>query len=553
MTITRLAIFGLAAGLLWLLLQWSSSGLNNLPDMSPVMPEADGVHPVLAAMTFHSGYAFGEGVVQKYPPLGGFLMGVAVHLIDPGFYDEIKSLMDLPENERRLKQWNLRNRIAPLIEVSRWITRLVMAMAMGLLAMAAAQVSFRLGAKPNVALSCGLICIVTFGASYPVLYYGSTTNVDAYALAPSLAMLLFAMRRCWWAAAAAAGLAAAAKDPYYAPGLALVVFALFDKGQSRLKRLLTIGASGIVVYLICAGALTDPVLWLEHIKYLFKGGVDTVPRIDPTEIGQWGQLIAYGMRLVWESQGAVICITGIAGLGVLGLKNFRSAALLIGIIFGVWILFILPVRFVYLRFLLLPMAVISIGAAALLAYIVTRVMSKIKKPWVEVAVVLTIATAWWLVQHRDLMSDCPPPNPARYYVKQILGGAEPRIEAAEAVSKMALPGDSIVLIADQKRHGPPLDPVKFNVEEVGLYQAESCLAKWLKAQVNERPAWVLIMSFPVDNCTGGSSSKFALPEKGKRLGGIYKVREIFGEPSGHIVERAVVVRPMIALLQRCSE
>ena len=550
MKILGLALFGLAATSLWLLLGWISGGLATLPDMSPVVPEADGIHPVVASETYHSGYEIGGGVPQKYPPAAAFIMGLAIEISDPDFYDDASVLLHLEEDEQRTGLWRLKDRLAPLIAISRFATQLAMGIAMGLLAMLAAQTCWSMGISRPLSIAAGVICIVTFGASYPVLYHGSTTNVDAYALAPSLAMLLFALRRNWWCAAAAAGLAAAAKDPSYVAGFVLVGFAVLDAERGRARRFLGISAVGLLVYLASAGALTGPGVWWEHMQYLFQGGVSSVPRIDPAEPGQWGQLIAYSARLIWASQGPITCVAGVAGLVAIGLRSPRTALLLFAAIASVWVLFILPVRFVYLRFLLLPSAVLSVGAAALVAMLCSRGLVRLKRPRLEALAALLIAGLWWFAQHRDLVFGGPPPNASRFYAREILQGAEPRLEAARAISELASPGDRIVLIADQRRQGPPLDPVRFSVQELGLDKAAPTFADWQAAPAESRPEWVLLMSSPVNQPNGGSPSQFKLPVPGSRVRGLYEVIQNFGEPTGHVVERSISIRPAISLMRR---
>ncbi len=48
------------------------------PELRPIMPEVDGVHPVRALIALHTAFAPGGGFLDKYPPLGSFLFGLAV-------------------------------------------------------------------------------------------------------------------------------------------------------------------------------------------------------------------------------------------------------------------------------------------------------------------------------------------------------------------------------------------------------------------------------------------------------------------------------------------
>ena len=47
------------------------------PDLRPNMPEVDGVHPARALVALHDAYTPGVGFLDKYPPLGSFLFGLA--------------------------------------------------------------------------------------------------------------------------------------------------------------------------------------------------------------------------------------------------------------------------------------------------------------------------------------------------------------------------------------------------------------------------------------------------------------------------------------------
>ncbi|HZL99249.1 MAG TPA: hypothetical protein VFD43_03265, partial [Planctomycetota bacterium] len=112
------------------------------PDLRPVMPEADGVHPVRAAQALGSAYAPGGGFPDKYPPLGSVLFGLAVRAADPDFGAASDGVADLPEVERRPALWALRDRIAVALAAERRVSRLAAcgcAALLALLAAAAAQ------------------------------------------------------------------------------------------------------------------------------------------------------------------------------------------------------------------------------------------------------------------------------------------------------------------------------------------------------------------------------------------------------------------------------
>jgi hypothetical protein len=92
--------------------------------------------------------------------------------------------------------------------------------------------------------------------------------------------------------------------------------------------------------------------------------------------------------------------------------------------------------------------------------------------------------------------------------------------------------------------------VRFSVQELGLEKAAPAFADWQAAPVESRPKWVLLMSSPVNQPNGGSPSQFELPVPGSRVRGLYEVIQNFGEPTGHVVERSISIRPAISLMRR---
>jgi hypothetical protein len=78
----RMLPLAVVCGLLFAALQ---PALDAVPDLSPVMPEVDGVHPARAAEALREAYAPGGGFPDKYPPLASALMGLAGAVVDPAF------------------------------------------------------------------------------------------------------------------------------------------------------------------------------------------------------------------------------------------------------------------------------------------------------------------------------------------------------------------------------------------------------------------------------------------------------------------------------------
>src|SRR5262245_65114695 len=97
------------------------------PDLRPVMPEPDGVHPVRAILALRTAYAPGGGFLDKYPPLGSFLLGLAVVAGGaPGLRAQAEAIASAPAELRRTALWELRDEIAAALARERWLSRLAM-------------------------------------------------------------------------------------------------------------------------------------------------------------------------------------------------------------------------------------------------------------------------------------------------------------------------------------------------------------------------------------------------------------------------------------------
>ncbi|MBM3985960.1 MAG: hypothetical protein FJ296_09790, partial [Planctomycetes bacterium] len=79
------------------------------PDLRPVMPEVDGAHPLRALQALDTAFVPGAGFLDKYPPLGSFLFGLAVVSGDDGSLRRaVGPVLAASEPERRALLWPLR-------------------------------------------------------------------------------------------------------------------------------------------------------------------------------------------------------------------------------------------------------------------------------------------------------------------------------------------------------------------------------------------------------------------------------------------------------------
>lgn len=520
-------------------------------DLRPVMPEADGVHPVRAFEALATAYAPGGGFRDKYPPLGSVLFGLAVVTVDPAFAADTRGLTSRPEGERRAALWDLRDRIAPALAAERWLSRAAACACAAVLALLAAATARRAGADARAAWLAGLLAAAALGLSYPFLYHGSTTNVDAFALLAGLLALHASCGRRWIAAAVGAAVATAIKDPCFVLGPLVIGGALLDgsapgeRGRA-VRRAAVAAVAGLLAYALLAGALTAPGAWREHVAYLSRGGVSSVDRIDHGQPGQW-------LGLLWrclDLAAGAIGWTGVA-LGAAGLLRLRSAdragfRMLAGVIVLTLLLFVLPIGFVYTRFLLLPLAALLVGAALVLASLVVRAAGRAggaspgrRAPAAAALVLVTLAAL--LVDRR--VAD---------WQRVTAASPDARRLAADALPGLLPEGSRLALFADEREHAVPLDVRRWPMQVYGLLEAEARLGAWVSGAAPDPPDALLWMSFPVDRTSGRPQEPFVPPRVGDKVGGLYEVAAVWGAPTGAVPERALAVRPMVTLLRRVA-
>lgn len=507
-------------------------------DLRPVMPEADGVHPVRAVEALRSAYAPGVGFPDKYPPLGSALFGLVVLAADREFAADTSGLTSLPEGERRAALWDLRDRIAPALSAERWLSRAAACACAAVLALLAAAAARRAGGSAGEAFVAGLLAAAALGLSYPLLYYGSTTNVDALALLAGLLALHAACGRRWVVAAVWAAAATAIKDPAFVLGPLVIGCALLDRpdeGRARWRRAGLAAAGGLLAFALLAGALTGPGVWREHVAYLLAGGVTSVDRIDHGRPGQWLALLARCLDLSVGAIGWTGVMLGAAGLLRLRAADGLSFRVLAGVVALTLLLFVLPVGFVYTRFLLLPLAALLVGAAL----VVARLLASRRGPALAaLALVLLVAL---LVDRR--VADWP---------RVTAGSPDARRLAADALPGLVPDGARLALFADEREHAVPIDVRRWPLRVFGLLEAEPRLGAWVAGSEPDPPDFLFWMTFPVDRTSGLPQDPFVPPRVGDKVGGLYEVVAVWGAPTGAEPERALAVRPMVTLLRRAD-
>ena len=511
-------------------------------DLRPVMPEVDGVHPVRGVEALETAWVPGGGFRDKYPPLGSALLGLAARAADPALRDDSRALTSLPEDQRRLALWELRDRIAAALVAERWLSRLAACASVAVLALLAAAVARRAGAGASEAGLAGLLAAAGFGASYPLLYYGSSTNVDTLALLAALLALLAACSGRWMAAAAGAAVATAIKDPLFVLGPLVLAGALADGAGTgrarRLRRAAGAVAVGLLVYGLLAGAFTGPAVWREHVAYILTGGVAGPDRIDHAQPGHWLALLLRCPRLVAGAIGWTGLALGAFGLARLLRGDRRSALVLLGVVAVTVLLFVLPVGFVYARFLLLPMAALLVGAGVVVARLAVRAWAPAADGRRRAAVLLAALAGAVLLLDRDVLDwHCVTAR-----------SPDARRLAADELPGLVPDGASIAVFADEREHAVPLDPGRWPQQSHGLVDAEARLMTWSAA--GGAPDWLLWMSFPIDRTSGLPSPPVVAPRVGDKLVGLYEVAAVWGAPTGAVPEGAVPVRPMVTLLRR---
>ncbi|MCB9897497.1 MAG: hypothetical protein H6825_05805 [Planctomycetes bacterium] len=555
----RRARFGLLwlalAGALWLLVWPGLARLSGPADLGPVMPEMDGVHPARALEALRTAYSPGAGFLDKYPPLGSFVMGVTCALVDPGLPD-FGTLEPLDPNARRQMLWEHGDTTLELLRAERWVSRVAMALAVALTMVLAARLARRVTRHTLLAdrLAPALV-LLTFGATYPVAYYGATTNVDALMLCAAVGALLAAVERRWTEAALAAAIATAFKDPAFVLGPVVVLGALFDGRRGGPKVALRCALLGLGAYAFLGGALLTPQTFLDHVRYLVTGGVEHVPRIDSSDPTQWAGLLTYSGRLLLDAAGGAPCLLALLGLGLVAARDRLAAALLPGVVVSTLLLFVVPAGFCYVRFLLVPLALVgaltAVAGVACVEVALRRRDLGPKQGLVGIVVLLALVSLadWgWGELTRTVGWGRAPLAPLEELHTLLVERDDPRAEAALALATLLPDGGRVTLVADGREAGPPVSPLAYDYAVYGIADAPGLDARW-RARPETRPDALLWMTFPTELPTGRDSAATPPLAVGQEVAGM-RVAAVFGSPRGTVVERTLAVRPTVSLLVR---
>jgi hypothetical protein len=203
-------------------------------------------------------------------------------------------------------------------------------------------------------------------------------------------------------------------------------------------------------------------------------------------------------------------------------------------------LFVLPVGFAYSRFLLPTVALLL----ACLGGAMARAIAGFGGP----ARARSIVAAWAcvvlglvLVLSLTLPRPAPGAGPDRDARREVVGLLDAHAPA----------GGRLLLFADEREHGPPLDPSRWQVEVAGLNEVAPRLAALRDGPPEARPDWVLVLSFPTDPPSGAPRDAPPPPQPGDRLAGLYVVTEALRAPRDGL-SRAVAWRPDVTLLARAD-
>jgi hypothetical protein len=510
------------------------------PDLRPVMPEVDGVHPARALVALHDAYAPGVGFLDKYPPLGSFLFGLAAAAGDVrGLSEQATSIVTSPPAVRRVQLWSVRDEVAGALARERWLSRLAMGAAAALVFLLSRRLAGTTGAAPWWMLAGPLLAVAIFCAWGPTRVYAGTANVDALALLPALGALLLLLRERWVTAGAALALAVALKDPQVVLVPVVLGGAAWLGGR---RALLRAGLAAAAVYAVASGALTAPGTWWEHVRYLAGGGVESVvERVDRGDPAGWGRLLLHVGALLLEYEGLMLLLVVAACLrGLPADPTLRRAWwLLLAAALAPVLLFVLPLGFVYARFLLLTQALLlafcgAVGTRSLDQAVERRV----PRAWLSAVtwLCLLVALGAYLFVTGTVWD---PPS-------------DPRREVVSWLDQQAPQGGSVLLFADEREHGPPLNPALWSLDTRGLGEVAPALAALRERAPAERPEWVLVMSFDNDPPSGAPSPPAVLPRDGDVVGGLYTVRRVLGIAPHGWLERAIAVRPRLTVLQRAD-
>lgn len=545
----------LAGAVLCLLLLPGSEALRGPPRLGPVMAEVDGVHPARAVQALRDGWRPGVGFLDKYPVLGSALFGLVVTVGQPDV-PSAEAWLALPRDQRRLEEWRLSAAVEDALAAQRQVSRLAMALAVGVALALAAQLLRRAGVRNDGVVRLGAaVTAVSLGAAYPVAYYASTANVDALAFLPALLCLWASLDGSHRAAAVAAALATAVKDPAFVLGPVVLLGAWTDARPGRARRTLGVAALGLGVYAVATGAICAPSTWWQHASYLLSGGVQGVERIDPSDPSAWPQLLGYAGHLVLGAQGLVVAALGLLGLAWGARRDGAGVARLLLAVALTLALFVVPVGFVYARFLLVPMAVLAVGAgvagALLVQLVLERVTDDARGRLVAVAVLIGGYLAVEFVYDRALADGAygrAPHEPLAELTAMVEPGVDPREHARDFVAERVAAGGRVVLVADAREAGPPVDPRRVRYEVLGLDQAPHALQAW-HDDASARPDLLLMMNFPTEPPSGRPADTQDLLEVGEVVGESFRVVARWGAPHGGVVERSLAIRPVITALE----
>jgi len=499
------------------------------PDLRPVMPEVDGVHPVRALQALRSAFAPGGGFLDKYPPLGSFAFGLAVAVGGaPALAAQADAITTAPPSERRVLLWARRDEVQAALARERWLSRLAAGGAAALVFLLAR----RLAGAGRFSFTGPLLAAGAFAACSTLRVYAGSVNVDALALLPALLALQLLLHARWVAAGAALALAVALKDPH----VVLVPVVLAGAGILGGRRAaLRAGAAAAVLYAIASGALTGPATWWEHLRVM-AGGMGPVEGVDAGDPSGWGRLIAHVGWLLAEGRGgALLSVGGLLALLPLVRRARRPVLLTLAFALAPIVLFVLPVGYAYARFLLVPQALLAVwlgAAAACAAAGGTSTRAGLAAPgWVAVAALALLV--------RLFAHDVPRPQD------------DARAAVVARLPSLAPAGGRVLLFADEREHGPPLDPARWELDARGLNEVLPVLAALRERPVAERPEVMLVMSFGTDPPSGAPPAAEPRPAPGERVAGMYVVSEVLEGPSGWC-PRAIAVAPRITVLLRAE-
>lgn len=532
----RAALFGALCGaLFWVVV--TAVG-PRLPQLEGTIAEVDGVFPLRAVEAWHDAYAPGAGFLDKYPAFPSWLAGAWLALVESEFVDAAEPLVGLRTAEDRVHSVGLEPAHGRAVDAIRALSTAATAAVVALVAGLGVAWSVRAGVPRAVAWGASAVTAALFAASNVTLYHALSTNVDALVVALSLgAVALLAARRprVLWSAPLV-GLAVATKDPAYAIGAVMFVVAWRQGGPRR-----ALGATGIAlaVYAVATGAVVNPGAFADHARYLVSGGVDTVPRIDPTSPAAWWRLASHVVTLTAWSLGRLVPLAALAGLVLLATRRgtSTSAAWAAGLaVAAPLMLFVAPVRFVYARFLFVPYAV----AAALAAVALGLLAEWAGWRW-RALVVVAAAAAVGVDGERLGLFDL-----AAGRVTQ----TSPRRDAAAFVERVVPEGGRVVIFSSATHHPPPIDPRARRVELHALDAPARLLPTYRDAPPAARPDALVFMTFTMDPPTGEAAPRPEVQPVGKRVAGVYEVAAVFGAPLGRAAERVLPVRPLVTVLTR---